>query len=159
MTQDGVEATKPQPIPQAAAWLGGLGLIPFVAGALLVTTAGTSWASEGLRYYAAAILAFMGGIQWGLAMMDRRTVDRPPILWARLSISVLPALVAWLALLLHGPYDLVAIAAAFSFLLYSDLQAVQQGWAPDWYRRLRIPLTSVVLACLLLAAGMTAWRG
>lgn len=100
----------------------------------------------------------MSGIQWGLAMMDRRAVERPAFLWARLSISVLPVLVAWLALLLRGPYDLVAIAAAFGFLLYADLQAIEQGWASAWYRRQRISPTSVVIACLLLAAGMTAWR-
>ncbi len=158
MTQDQVEVTEPQPIPEAAAWLGGLGLIPFVAGAFLVSTTDASWASDVLRYYAAAILAFMGGIQWGLAMMDERTVERPAFLSARLSFSVLPALIAWLALLLDGPYDLVAIAAAFCLVLYSDLQAVQQRWAPAWYRRLRIPLTAGVLACLLVAAGMIASR-
>lgn len=148
-----------QKVPEAAAWLGGLGLIPFIAGAFLVANTDASWASDVLRYYAAAILAFMGGVQWGLAMMDQRTVERPAFLWARLSFSVLPALIAWLALLLDGPYDLAAIAAAFALLLYSDLQAVQQGWAPAWYRRLRIPLTAIVITCLLIAAGMMAWRG
>jgi hypothetical protein len=139
-------------VPRAAAWLGGLGLIPFVAGALMVITVEASWAYDPLRYYAAAILSFMGGVQWGLAMTDARAEGESRLLWLRLSMSVVPSLIAWLALLLPAPLDLVVIAAAFGLLLLSDLFAVRQGWAPAWYPRLRIPLTGIVLAALLLPA-------
>jgi len=145
-----------QPIPQAAAWLGGLGLIPFVAGAIAVLMVDAGWASAALRYYAAAILSFMGGVQWGLAIAADRSGDQEEQLWRRLSLSVVPALIAWLALLASAPYDLITIAAAFVFLLLVDLQAIKQGWAPAWYARLRITLTTIVLICLVVALAATA---
>ena len=161
MSDQNIAQADPEPaespqIPEAAAWLGGLGLLPFVGGALLVLMTGSSWASDGLRFYAASILSFMGGVQWGLAIVHQGTIDRAPILFGRLLISVLPALIAWLALLLHTPYGLAVIAAMFAILLYADLQAVKQRWAPAWYGRLRTPLTGVVLVCLTLAIWGTA---
>ena len=141
-------------VPQAAAWLGGLGLLPFVFGGALVAYGDASWAYDTLRYYAAAILSFMGGVQWGLVMKDAESGSESTVLW-RLSMSVAPALTAWLALLLSPPFDLILVAAAFGLLLLSDLSAVRQGWAPSWYPRLRFPLTAAVLVALLLASLVT----
>lgn len=160
MTDRTTAATGSDPIdaprvPQAAAWLGGLGLLPFAFSAALVAYGESSWSYDALRYYAAAILSFMGGVQWGLAMKDAESGSDSPLLWRRLSMSVAPALTAWLALLLSPPFDLMIIAAAFGLLLLSDLSAVRQGWAPTWYPRLRIPLTAVVIVALLLAALTT----
>lgn len=149
--------SEPRQVPDAAAWLGAFGLIPFVAGTLLILSSDAGWAYEALRFYAASILAFMGGVQWGLAMTAVGSTDGDgPVLWQRLSMSVLPALIAWLALLLDAPYDLLIIAVAFGLLLTSDLAAMKSGWAPAWYARLRIPLTTVVLICLVIAAW--AWN-
>ena len=92
----------------------------------------------------------MGGVQWGLAIKDAESESA--LLWRRLSISVVPALIAWLALLLKEPVDLMVIAVAFGLLLLSDLSAVRRAWAPSWYRQLRIPLTAIVVVGLLFAA-------
>lgn len=146
-----------QPIPQAAAWLGGLGLIPFIAGAIAVVIVEAGWANIVLRYYAATILSFMGGVQWGLAIAADGAGERGEHLWRRLSLSVAPALIAWFALLSQAPYDLIIIAAAFVFLLLVDLQAIKQGWAPAWYARLRITLTTIVLICLVVALSAVAF--
>ena len=151
ITADDNGPGEAQPIPQAAAWLGGLGLIPFVAGAIAVLVVDAGWASAALRYYAAAILSFMGGVQWGLAIAADEVGDQGAQLWRRLSLSVVPALIAWLALLATAPYDLIIISAAFVFLLLVDLQAIKQGWAPAWYARLRVTLTTIVLICLVIA--------
>lgn len=146
-----------QQVPRAAAWLGGLGLIPFVVGSIVVLATEAIWAYDVLRYYAATILAFMGGVQWGLAMADADAADPHHLLhWRRLSLSVVPSLIAWLALLLSTPFDVVVIAAAFGLLLLSDLSAIRQGWAPAWYAWLRIPLTATVLVALLLTVWATA---
>ena len=145
-----------QQVPQSAAWLGGLGLIPFGVGSIVVLATEATWAYDVLRYYAATILAFMGGVQWGLAMADAGAADQNPFLWRRLLISILPALIAWLALLLSSPFDVALIAAAFGLLLLSDLSAIRQGWVPAWYARLRIPLTATVLVALLLTVWATA---
>lgn len=144
--------SEPSQVPAAAAWLGAFGLIPFVVGSLLILSSDMAWVYQAVRFYAASILAFMGGVQWGLAMAAATTSGDDSLLWQRLSISVLPALIAWLALLLAAPYDLLIIAVAFGLLLTSDLAAIRNGWVPAWYARLRIPLTTVVLICLVIAA-------
>lgn len=56
--------------------LGILGLIPFVALAVLIATAPTETPllSGALLYYGATILAFMGGVYWGLALRADESV-------------------------------------------------------------------------------------
>lgn len=146
-----VSERSPQ-VPVAAAWLGGLGLLPFVAGSGLVLLSDLGFALDGLRFYAASILAFMGGIHWGLGIADFGAEGSSGSSWARLGASVVPALVGWLALLLPATPGLLLLAAAFALLLVGDLAAVRRGFAPAWYPRLRIPLTAIVVACLLVAA-------
>jgi hypothetical protein len=95
--------------------------------------------------YGAVILSFMGGVHWGLGM----AAARPSFL--RYGASVVPALLAWLALLLAGRPGFVLLAASFASLLAYDLGAVRAGEAPAWYPALRWPLTLVVCAALVLA--------
>ena len=142
----------PRRVPPAAAWLGGLGLIPFVAGGVLAVGTDFAWVPEALWFYAATILAFMGGVHWGLAIADHGSATGTGSSWARLGASVVPALVGWLALLLAPPPGLLVLAAAFILLLLGDLAAVRRGLAPAWYPRLRMPLTGIVVLCLLAAA-------
>lgn len=142
----------PGQVPTAAAWLGGLGLIPFVAGSVGAAGADLGWALDALRFYAATILAFMGGVHWGLAIADHGSEAGAGSSWARLGASVVPALIGWLALLLPATPGLLVLAAGFVLLLMGDLIAVRRGLAPAWYPRLRIPLTGVVAVCLVVAA-------
>ena len=146
-----VEATARR-VPPAAAWLGGLGLIPFVAGSILVVGTDLGWALDALRFYAATILAFMGGVHWGLAIADHGSGPGAGSSWPRLGASVVPALAGWLALLLPATPGLLVLAAAFVLLLGGDLLAVRRGLAPAWYPWLRVPLTTIVALCLLVAA-------
>ena len=144
-------------VPPAAAWLGGAGLLPFVAGAAGV------WVLEEPRHgatvsllstYAAVILSFMGAIHWGLAM---RGPDRSQ---ARvMGLSVLPALLAWFALALPPVAAMVLMGAGFLGVYALDARAIAVGLAPPWYRRLRIPLTAGVFACLALAVAALLLRG
>jgi Protein of unknown function (DUF3429) len=139
-------------VPPPAAWLGGFGLLPFIAGAALVVSSDVTWALYALRFYAAAILSFMGGVHWGLAIANFGPGTGSGSSWTRLCGSVLPALIAWLGLLLAPVPGLLVTAAAFTILLLGDLFAVRMGMAPRWYPRLRLPLTSVVVVCLITAA-------
>jgi hypothetical protein len=86
-------------VPPAAGMLGGLGLIPFIAGTALVLLSDATWAVDALRFYAAAILSFLGGVHWGLDIAGRGTGPG----WMRLGGSVVPSLAAWLVLLLAPP--------------------------------------------------------
>lgn len=135
-------------VPPVAAALGYAGAIPFLGGAAAVSLA--LLPPGPLLAYGAVILAFMGGIHWGLGMPGALPDGR------RLGLSVVPALLGWAALLLGGRLGLLLLAAAFLGLLAVDLATTLSAVAPPWYPRLRLPLTALVVASLLLAAALGA---
>ena len=129
-----------------AKMLGYAGLIPFIIFSL------GSWiplpyVSDAIRIlvaYAAVILSFMGAIHWGVAL-SRSARHRSKYYIA----SVLPALTAWLALLLPESYALLILLTAFIVLLAYDCAVMKPQGFPLWYIPLRIRLTIVVALCLL----------
>ncbi|MGR8948030.1 MAG: DUF3429 domain-containing protein [Gammaproteobacteria bacterium] len=133
--------------------LGYAGLVPFVVATAMLFTDNASLggpALYSLTVYAAIILAFMGAIHWGVAMQSNAQSSG----W-QLGLSVVPALVAWLSLSVQSPRDsLLTLAVAFGAILIADLYAVSKFLVPTWYRRLRVPLSLVVIGCLCIAA----WR-
>lgn len=135
-------------VPQAAFVLGFLGAVPFVglAGLSAVDGALGTWALVALLAYGAIILSFMGGVHWGWAM----AADEPS--FTRLGVSVLPSLLGWAGFLLGGSLGFLALAVGFAALLWLDLQAIAEGRAAEWYRRLRWPLTLIVVASLFVAS-------
>jgi hypothetical protein len=108
-------------------------------------------AAGALVLYAAIILSFMGGAQWGLAVSAQAA--GPALLARRLALSVLPALAAFALALVPERAALLGLAAVFGALLAYDVMTVRAGLAPPWYARLRIQLTAAVVLCLLLGAG------
>ncbi len=135
-----------RPIPPIAAWLGYGGLIPFASAAACWLGGETAaFAASVLRAYSAAILAFLGGIPWGLGLQpDARRMGE------RLIVGVVPALVAWIALLLPVLPALAILAGAFA-ALYAWDEWRNLAAAPEWFRRLRRHLSAGVVACHLLA--------
>lgn len=135
-------------IPRPALLLGWAGVIPFAAFAFATAL---ELRLPGLRpepillAYAAAILSFMGGAQWGLA------IGEAPVDGQRLAVSVIPALLAWTALLQPLDTGLLLCLIAFLGLLAYDLLTVRQGRSPAWYGTLRLQLTGAVVGCLALA--------
>lgn len=145
-----------EPVPAAAAWLGGLGLVPFAAGAAgawLLDEPRLGAALFMLAAYAATILSFLGAVHWGLAMRA------PPPPTRAMVASVLPALLAWGALSLPAGGALVILAAGFAAVYVLDLRAVAAGLAPRWYARLRSVLSAAVLGCLASAVAALVLRG
>ena len=147
------ELAPPPPQPPAAAlWLGYLGLLPFAAGAL------GAWlelpgAGRALAAYGAVILSFVGAIHWGVAA----THPQSPGARGAFPASVVPALVAWAAMLLApGPAALGLLAVAFPAWLAWERRFLQ-GPLPPWLRRLRLELSAG--ASLALAAGALAAVG
>lgn len=138
-------------VPAPAKWLGGTGAIPFVslavAGPFLDETL-RAQAAFGLAAYGAVILSFLGGVQWGLALGQPNAED----LARRLTVSIMPSLVAWGALFLPREAGLLVLAAAFVMVLFVDLKAVGTGVGPKWYAKLRWPLTMTVAASLVIGA-------
>jgi hypothetical protein len=143
------------PVPAAARWLGGAGLIPFAALALagpFVDVAARPGVAFALAAYGATILSFLGGIRWGLAIssaVSGAALARP------LVVSVIPSLVAWVALLLPSASSLALLALGLAGQLFADIAASRAGETPAWYAALRWPLSCG--AALALLAG-ALWR-
>lgn len=130
----------------AAAWMGYLGLLPFLAGGA-GPWFGLDWLAGWLIAYGAVILSFVGAIHWGVAMGRRN--PSPEWFYA----SVMPALVGWIALLLPGLIGLPLLVAGFIGWRVWEYRGMAPG-LPRWFRRLRTALT--VGAVLGLSAGWLA---
>ncbi len=141
-------------VPVSAAWLGGLGAVPFAALALAFALL-DGWPrtsiSHALVAYGATILSFLGGVHWGLAIAPSGASDQGN-LRTRLMVSVVPSLVGWSALLVDTRPGLFILAAAIALMLWVDLRATRSRLAPAWYPKLRIPLSCAVVATLLIGA-------
>jgi len=151
-----------QPIPTPAFVLGLGGLIPFFTTATLVWWAlpieqwlpqwilremsASQLASYALGAYGAVILSFLGGVRWGNLLFDRANLRY----WTPLTLSVIPSLIAWPALLLPQPVMLSLLAAGFVFQYVIDVAASKRGELPDWFVRLRLILTSGAVFSLLI---------
>lgn len=149
-------------IPISARILGISGLLPFVG----LSLASTAWMPEALflfaeiqSYYGAAILSFLGGIQWGCSVTP--PASPPSTMATRLTASVLPSLAAFFSLLIPDvSIRLLVQAVAFVATLSWDMYASNpsRAWYPRWMMPLRYLLTSIVSCCLLLSSYL-CWSG
>jgi hypothetical protein len=134
-------------IPRPALLLGWAGVMPFALFAMgsVLNIHLWSWDSTmALRAYGACILSFMGGAQWGV-LLPREGGHAP---FLRYLLSVLPALLAFLCLLIPSMPGLIGLVVGFLALLTYDVSTVRQGLAPRWYASLRVQLTLAVVALL-----------
>ena len=150
--------------PPAARILGYAGLLPnLIALGWALTALGRPGGAAlvyalamGAQVYAALILSFLGGTWWGVAAV-RVAPDR---LWSWLAMAVAPSLVAaaaFLSAVIAPPPRGIALvlAAGLVLALFGDARLVREGLAPEWWMRLRVPL-SVGLAVETLALGFLA---
>ena len=136
-------------VPRVAKTLGYDGLIPFAVLSTGLWTAPPQYfnqINQALITYAAVILSFMGAVHWGMAIDLANKAQK-----IRLSLSVTPALIGWLALLLPVNYGYALVIMSFSLLCIVDSLLAKQHATPLWYPSLRIPLTTVVVCSLILA--------
>ena len=135
--------------------LGYGGLLPFVAGALLVWLVQPSTHPDehsfvvlALSAYAAAILSFLGGIHWGLGMHRQPAAMPAQLVW-----GVVPSLVAWVALLMRADAALVVQGALLLACYAVDRRLYPGAGAAGWLT-LRFRLSAVAaLCCFVGAAG------
>ena len=125
--------------------LGYAGLIPFVvfSAGSWVPLAYVSDATAMLISYAAVILAFMGAIHWGVAMVNNADPSARHFI-----VSVIPALLGWLALQLPQLLALVVLLCGFIGLFIYDRAVAKVRLFPGWYIPMRIRLTFIVALCL-----------
>lgn len=146
-TRAGADAAK------AMVLLGALGLIPFVAPPLLVLTglipAGAAWIAQAA--YAGAILAFLGGVRAAHAALGARADI------ATLVVAMAPPIVGFAVAALVASAGSPAMVSV-GLLGLAIALAAQGAWdmtartLPDWYRKLRLPLTVVACGALLVGA-------
>lgn len=142
-------------IPRAPLVLGLAGLIPFLWGA--ATHLSADFAEAGMQVlgprfiapfvllnYGQIILAFMSGVLWGFA--TRAKGGRAALGY---TLSVLPALWVFFTVGAGAASSAGFLIAGFVGLLALDWAFWRQALAPEWWMRLRIMLTAVVVICLL----------
>lgn len=153
MAESAVLAASPVPPAAPPLWarrLGYAGLAPFVVGALLVHVVHPEahpYATLALAAYGAAILSFLGGIHWGVAMRAG-AVDAGVFTWA-----VVPSLVAWVATVMPPSAGLVVLGAMLVVCYAVDRRRYPVYGLQHWLT-LRFRLSAVAsLSCFLGAAG------
>ena len=148
----GGASVSAQAMPRMVAWLGYGGLLPFVALMVLSfidPSRSGAW-QQGLLNYGAVILSFVGALHWGFAMGTLPLSERARnvgFAW-----SVVPALLAWLALLLDPFAGSALMAAGFAAHYVQDRRLASQTTLPAWYMPLRLRLSAVAALCLLVGS-------
>jgi hypothetical protein len=145
-------------MPASAILLSILGLAPFIGCGLAAIGQDAALAARmltGLIAWAALVLAFIGGVHWGLVLRDaegRMPAASGPVRHGRIALAVLPLILGWLALML----PLVAASWLALLLLivgYILALAAEQHFAthvvlPTRYVWLRWGFTVVAVAML-----------
>jgi hypothetical protein len=128
------------------------GLLPFViciVGIYFGSKELSSYSMIGFVSYGAVILSFVGAVHWGF-LLKSDSIQRQELL---LSISVLPGLIAWLALISPVSVALFILAAAYPLLLIYEKKSELNKILPVWYISMRVKLTSIVTVLTLITFG------
>lgn len=140
-------------IPRTALVLGLLGVVPFWGMALLAALATQSeLATLGLNAslaYGAVILSFLGGIRWGAALKATGARERN----IAFSLSVIPSLAGWAALLIPAIPAVSLIIAGLMMQSLWDVTSTQEGRLPGWFAKLRMILTTLAVLALMVLLG------
>lgn len=152
-------------LPLIAILLGLAGLIPFVAGsyaALAYVDETGRLAFLGLATYGAAILSFLGGVHWGIAL-QAGAAQPVRVQRLRFALSVVPSLLGWAALLVVflglPKTGLAALAAGFVAVTVAEARATRARLLPTGYMGLRWVLSIIVVVCLVSVCFVQALGG
>ncbi len=134
--------------PKPAIYLGLSGLIPFVSAPLLmaVTELYLPEVAFAQVAYGASIVSFLGGVRWGFAL-PVGSPAKPD--WLNLANSVVPSLIAWIALLFcHDiTQSALLVIIGLGIALHYDLSLLPTY--PSWFKAMRTILTVVAFFSLM----------
>ncbi len=164
-----------EPMEERATALGYIGLFPFLF------TAISLWLSPSLisyeragyfmvwgLYYGAIVISFLGGVRWGMAMMNE-TKEHRYIGVSQLTNSIIAPMIAWLTIVPNGvlpgfePNYLVRFSVlllAFAAMMQADMNATRDGYAPYWYGPMRRKLTmflGLIFILILTRLFVNSW--
>lgn len=138
--------------PKPALYLGFSGLLPFLSAPLLMAATQTFYpeVAYAQMVYGASIVSFLGGARWGFAI-PAGSPAQPD--WMNLGNSVVPSLLAWLALLCRDNIaeGALVVIMGLGLSLHYDLTLLP-GY-PSWFKAMRTVLTLV--ATFSLVATLT----
>lgn len=133
--------------------LGLAGTVPFIAGSATLWFGPAAYASPALQViitYAAIILSFLSGIQWGTGVSVSETAPRSA--QTLFLLSVVPSLLSWAMLFLDAPAARLIVAIfLFGFVWLIDAMLHLQKLIPHWFFRLRSLITPIVITALTAA--------
>ncbi len=139
-------------MPAIAIPLSLLGLVPlvlFAFGAVGHNPDSAERMLVALIDYAALILAFAGGVHWGLALLPEAL--RPNL---RFGAGVLPLIVAWVALILAQMVSpsvaLVVLIAGYLATVLAEHRASQRLMTPPRYVWIRWGFTFVAMVMMVM---------
>jgi hypothetical protein len=124
----------------------GAAFVPAMLAVAVLVPALAAPARRASVLYGAAILAFLGGIQWGFSLRNAT----PHAALRRLAVSMLPPL--WSVMALSVPLYLTTpllILGLSALLVYEWLERADRTY-PEWYLPLRLRLTVALTASLAL---------
>ncbi|MCE2991129.1 MAG: DUF3429 domain-containing protein [Burkholderiales bacterium] len=133
------------------------GAIPFVVCATVLVFARPlglieyrPFALQALTTYAAIIVSFLGGIQWGIGVATES--EQPQTANSLFLLSVVPSLLAWALLFLPSNTSKVIVALFLVGLVWIvDALLHLQQVIPAWFFRLRCVISAVVMISLTVA--------
>jgi len=105
-----------------------------------------SWVLLAFIAYSAAILSFLGGVNWGVVVNNPKQADDTKIL----IFSIMPSIIAWVALVIprNSPV-LLMLLMAFILQYFFDRSIKRKHYLPTWYIEMRAKLTFIVSSSIL----------
>ncbi|AWN15990.1 DUF3429 domain-containing protein [Salinisphaera sp. LB1] len=132
-----------------------LAVLPFAAGVYYAFAHDGGQAAPALHWllaYLATIVSFTGGVQWGRMLAAKQAPAQDMVM------AVVPALIAWPALLISQPWPFFMLLAALVIAWLADENGARQGWQGRGFLQLRRLITLIVAACMV-AIGWRVLRG
>lgn len=152
-------------VEQTVTALALLGFVPFAfLTALLLADPGLIADGEGtadrmtsgvvvaLKVYSAVVLSFIGGVRWGIAIMQDVGGEAEN---ETLVLSAGPALLGWFAFFLGEPWSFAVFAVVFAATGWWDSRAAGNRGVPAWFGRMRLLMTALVMATMVGAFATT----
>lgn len=126
-------------IARAAGKAGAAGAMQAAMGATAAVTGGAATAGGAVKTVGVAVATGTVGAAGTVEVAAAAAAARMTAL--RFAWSVTPSLLAWPALMLPLPYQLVAVAGSLGLALGVDVRYAAQGLMPRWLMPLRFVLT------------------
>ncbi|KAM9790024.1 transmembrane protein 69-like [Neosynchiropus ocellatus] len=134
--------------PKPALFVGFSGLIPFLSAPLLMAVTQSYYpeVAHAQMVYGACIVSFLGGARWGFAIPEGSPAQPN---WKNVGNSVVPSLLAWLAILCKENISEAALVVLMGLGLSLHYDLVLLPGYPAWFKAMRTVLTLVATFSLV----------